>query len=197
MEQNRSKFDLKREEDKKRKGGIVNETLKRLLDGIAGVKSDILMMGPGTPVGEEETVIGELTDPELRKFYIYHCECIDAHKKMAGEFTQHMSGRLLDLSKEHNTPNCPECLAGSKVMIERDFVEAVGNFFWAAVEASLTTESQLKYVSSQMGIAIRRGWKIVILKADEPADEDIFMLNISGPILTSLDGLFRRMARQR
>jgi hypothetical protein len=197
MEQNRSKFDLKREEYEERKEDIVNETLKRLQDGIAGVKSDILIMGPGTPVGEGETVIGELTDLDLRRFFIYHCECIDAHEKMASEFKQHMSGRLLDLSKEHNMLTCPECLAGGKLMIEGSFVKAVANFFWAAVKASLTTEGQLKYVSNQKGIAIRRGWKIVTLKADEPADEDIFMLDISGPILNSLDELFRRMARQR
>jgi hypothetical protein len=167
----------------------VNETLKRLQDGIAGIRPEDVV-GPKETVAEGETVIGELTDPELQKLFTFHGQCIISYNKIIAEFRHQMKGHSLDQLREHNLLSCPNCLAACKATIEEDFVEAVGGFFWAAVEASLTTVGQLKYVSDQKGIGIRQGWKIVIPKESASKQCD-FMMGISGPVVISLAELLR------
>jgi len=133
----------------------MNKTLKRLFDGIAAIKPENIEE-PKDKLGEGEVVIGQITDRELKKFFIFKNHVADSLRDMVKKHNKMKSDEI-----GHNPLTCPKCQDEARLKSEHDFYEAVKDLFWTAVKDTLSSRNKVR-LSGGSGIGLRSGWQIVI-----------------------------------
>jgi len=155
----------------------MNRLIQRLVDGIAGIKDEEIV-SPKYEVEDGEVVLGELNDPELRRFHIFL-------GKVSLDFKER--AKTVKGSKEveegaglaHNSNKCPRCLANSELLPEKNYQGAISSLFWAAIQDSLSSGDKIKVLNSR-GIGLRKGWKIVLLPENGTLSELLGIISILG-----------------
>ena len=142
----------------------MKNAIMRLIDGLSAIKKKDIK-NPVVEIDRDEVIIGELSDPDLQRLYIFQGLL---HEKMHKDIEAFKKIEVSHKTDEgHNLLNCPRCQAGLNLESENDFTSAVRSLFWASVRSSLSLEGNLKCTTAG-GIAIRKGWKIVTCPQEHP-----------------------------
>lgn len=136
----------------------MNGLLGQLSEGLAAVKEDA-MVGVADKIGPGEVIICELVDTDARRLVTYHVSLVE-------EINRKIAVSNAEPPHRHNLEQgtvCPICLAASKLQVEVEQGEAIGNLIWPHIKATLSEADLVKVIQAPGGTALREGWKIVAL----------------------------------
>lgn len=132
----------------------MNALVLRLMNGLAAVQ-DSDVVEPELEVQEGEEIIGEITEIDLRKLFIFF-------NRVKAEYVQKREAVVILTDHDH-TRECSRCAMSAEIIVEKGFSDGVEKLFWTALKKTLTIESRFKVIAGS-GVRISKGWKIVAVR---------------------------------
>jgi len=138
--------------------------LKWILEGIDS--SQLGNAEPNGDISEGEEVIGEITDPDLKKLWIFLNSYLAGYEKEKKSLLGKLA-TILDSEekKEECGPGgCLVCQTMADLELREDLLKVLDTLFWISVKMSLSPEKFIAFSQKIEGsLRIVKGWKIVSL----------------------------------
>ena len=132
--------------------------MRNELEGIklADVKS------PDQEVGDNEEVIGTLTDTDLQKLRVLSVRL----DRQIETLTKEHAHKAIDMmgaedGPDHNKETCEVCTMARNHAVLGDKKDAVNALFWTGLRHELPEEALMKLQKAGGTVGIRKDWKIV------------------------------------
>jgi hypothetical protein len=142
----------------------MNSTLKKLMDGIAGMDADKIKPS-GEKVERGEVVIGKIEDPELQRLSAYFDQVFEAYSASVDARAKELESAHGLVSIPHNPSTCAGCKVMAELPVEMAYAEMVKDLFWLSIKETLTLEQKIKLAKGG-GLALREDWQIVVMPSE-------------------------------
>ncbi len=152
--------------------------MKWLGDELETIKQSEIEVSPGGDLGsEEEEVIGKLTDPYLKKLFVFRTIWSGRCKTAMRELS-HRAVEIMDephKKEDHDPTTCEECSIKREMFMMQIKSEFINNFFWTALRHELTVEAQAKMLAAGGQIGVLKNWEVVAVTPTHPNLKEMLM----------------------